>query len=111
MIALESPDPGILRLELADYVDIDDEYYTVITKIINSGVPSDFCEISVCIQNKGRTNVTIIRFCIEALVSPTLPATPIYEHIQADWNFKIGKDETSCVRAHRISIIRLTKES
>jgi hypothetical protein len=109
MIAVESPDPVIQQLELAEYVDIDDDN-TATTQLTNSGLPGDFCEIYVYIQNKGRTHVTIIRLCVEVLVSTALPPTPIYEHIQADWNFKIGKDETSRVRADHISNIQLIKE-
>jgi hypothetical protein len=105
MIAVESPDPVIVRLGIASRATENS-----IPEIVGpTGVPSNFSQVLVLIQNKGRTNMTIKRFCIELLVSPTLPPTPIYQHLQTDWKYKLGKDETNWVRADPLGDIQLSE--
>ena len=79
-LALEAAVFVYVATKLVPYAD---EHSTVaLADHVELGMPPDFCRVLVFLGNAGRSNATIRRACIEKLVAPNLPPTPIYQHVE-----------------------------
>lgn len=104
-IAVDSPIPGILELKLVGYADESSSVSTV--DPVLPGLPPEFCRPLVHLQNRGRTEMQLVRFCCDWVVSPSVPDMPQYHHVEI-WNAAIPKE--SSVWCLSRNGMRLTKE-
>ena len=105
MVAMEFPIPGIVDLKLVEYADEQSD--VALTDPVRSGVPPPFCRPMVNLQNRGRTELTVHRFCCDWIVAPAVEEVPYYQHVES-WNGALAKESSVWVKSQ--NGIRLYQE-
>jgi hypothetical protein len=96
IVAMESPIPGIVELKLVEYADEGSD--VALTDPVHSGVPPPFCRPLVNLQNRGRTELTVHRFCCDWIVSPAVEEVTYYHHVES-WNGALPKESSVWVKS------------
>jgi hypothetical protein len=96
MVALESPIPGIVQLKLVAYPDEQSDVATV--DPVPPGVPPQFCRPLVMLENRGRTEMTVHRFCCDWIVAPAVEEVPDYSFVEI-WNGGLAKESSVWVKS------------
>src|SRR5665647_228161 len=67
LVAIEAPVPAILQLKLVGFADARSNVSTA--DPVSPGLPPPFCRPLVLLENRGRTEMRIERFCCDWIVS------------------------------------------
>jgi hypothetical protein len=79
-VAVESPIPTVLQIKLVEYRDERDR--VGIGDHVVPGVLPNMLRALVLIRNTGRTEMFFESFCLDWIVSDTLPIAPPYERVR-----------------------------
>src|SRR6266851_2615060 len=109
MRAVEGPFPIIGEVKLVEYSDPSSEA-AIADRVLPGPLPK-FCRVLPAISNLGRTPARFTRFCIEWVISPTLPDEPLYNSSHCkDWSLNFPPVGSIWLRIDPIGDINLTDD-